>query len=189
MTNITLNGTTVALDSATGNEFIRDATRAAEGVIDDIELQEKFDLTAEDLQKLAANKAVARSIREERARRLRSGLAVREAAQKEFIQSPKIMGEILADKENSPRHRIEASRELRSTAFSADDRERPIDTERFLIRIDISGGSGDSEHIIEHQFDKPLTKIETDDDVIEAPEQPKPVGRKPKLVVDRSNDE
>jgi hypothetical protein len=173
---IILGGAPVELDSAIGYQFVVDCVRAAEGLITDKELVEMYEISPADWQNIIKDTALARAIRAERDRRVRSGTAAREAAAQIFVRAPKIMGEILDDKQASPRHRIEASRELRATAIGGADAERPADSERFVIKIDLSAGGGDV-----LTFDMPK-KISTED---VAPEQPKLVGsERPKLVID-----
>jgi hypothetical protein len=173
---IVLRGISVELDGPVGHQFVVDATRAAEGLIDDAQLMETYELTAEDLRSLAANKTFARAVQAERNRRVRTGLAARESAAEIFVRAPKVMGEILDDKQASPRHRIEASRELRATAIGGTDAERPMDTERFIIKIDLTAGGG--EVLTFDQSRKP-----------NAPE-PLPAPGGPKLIVDNEkNDE
>jgi hypothetical protein len=144
MSKIILRGVPVDLDSAVGYAFVCDAVRAAEGLIDDAQLMETYELTAEDLRTLTANKTFARAVQAERNRRVRTGLAARESAAQIFVRAPKVMGKILDDEGASPRHRIEASRELRATAIGSGDAERPTDSERFIIRIDLTAGGARS---------------------------------------------
>jgi hypothetical protein len=178
MSKIILRGVPVDLDSAVGYAFVCDAVRSAEGLIDDAQLMETHELTAEDLRTLAANKTFARAVQAERNRRVRTGLAARESASGYFIKAPKVLDSIMMDEQANARHRIEAVRELRQTAIGSGDAERPMDTERFVIRIDLTAGGGEVHH---YDFDKP-TKIETNDT---PPEQPKLVGsERPKLVID-----
>jgi hypothetical protein len=183
---IILRGVEVAIDSAVGQEFVRDAVRAAESLVDDAELMAKFELSLEELQKIATNKAVGHAIRAERERRVRSGLAAKEAAARIFVRAPKVMGTILDNEQASPRHRIEASRELRATAIGSGDSERPMDSERFVIRIDLSAGGGPVEH-----FDKAI-KVDVNDTPPDAPEPPKltkPEQPKLTIISDEANNE
>ena len=178
MSKIILRGVPVDLDSAVGYAFVCDAVRAAEGLIDDAQLMETYELTAEDLRTLTANRTFARAVQAERNRRVRTGLAARESAAQIFVRAPKVMGKILDDEGASPRHRIEASRELRATAIGSGDAERPTDSERFIIRIDLTAGGGE---VHQFDFDKP-TKISADDSG--TPEQPKlPTPERPKLTI------
>jgi hypothetical protein len=176
---IILRGVEVELSSAAGQEFLLGATRAAEGLVDDSELAEKWELSLEDLKTLANNKAVGRAIKELRARRVNSGAAARESAAQIFVRAPKTMGEILNSSQTPPRVKIEASRELRATATGTGDDNRSTETERFVIRIDLTAAA-DGEVL---EFDKAI-KIGADD--LAPDEQPK-LPTRPKLTV-LSND-
>ena len=91
----------IDLDTDKGRQFIVDATRAGEGVITDQELQERYELSAADLQNIAKDKAVGRAIRDERERRVRTGVAAKELAAKFFVKSPGILDQI-QNHANSP---------------------------------------------------------------------------------------
>jgi hypothetical protein len=76
------------------------------------------------------------AVRAERDRRITSGEATREAAQWHFAKAPDVLGGILTDEQVSPRHRIEAAKELRQAAGNnPDDMARP--TGKFIINIDL----------------------------------------------------
>jgi hypothetical protein len=173
---ITLNGIEVELASDAGRAFITDATRAGEGVIDDATLMEKYDLTPEEVQKLANNKAVGRAIRIEREHRLRSGIATRELAAKNYFKAPTVLDEILMDANANPRHRIEAAKEIRQVA-APESPNNPIENTRFVICINLGDG------VVEH-YDKSVA-IDPNDSPPDA--QPK-LSTRPKLTV-LSNDE
>jgi hypothetical protein len=173
-TTVVLRGVAVELDSPAGHQFVVDAVRAAEGLITDQELAEAYEISPANWGDIAKNTALGHAIRAERDRRVRNGTAVRESAAKIFVRAPKIMGEILDDARASPRYRIEASRELRATASS--DADRPAEqSERFIIRIDLTAGGGDVETYNES------VAITPDDD---PPEQPELTAReRPKLTL------
>ena len=87
------------------------------------------------LAEIGANPAVRFAVAAECERRQRSGEAARDAAAKVFAESPRVLGQILNSEAASPRHRIEAAREIRATAQSG---ERTGDTaERVIINIDL----------------------------------------------------
>jgi hypothetical protein len=92
---IILRGIVVELTGDLARAFVADACRAGESVIDDSTLMEKYDLTPEDLQKLANNKQIGRAIRNEREHRLRSGIATRELAAKSYFKAPTVLDSIL----------------------------------------------------------------------------------------------
>jgi hypothetical protein len=174
MSEIPLRGVAVEITSAAGYEFVVDATRAAEGLIDDATLMEKYELSPQDLKNIASNKALGRAIRDERERRVRNGVAAREAACGYFVKVPKVLDSIVSDQAASPRHRIEAAREIRQVAVGTGDDNRPVETERFIIRIDLSAAPGGEVE----QFDAAI-KINANDVApdeqlkLTAPKQPK----------------
>src|SRR5258707_5654289 len=92
---ITLNGIAVELGSDAVHEFLVNAVRAGEGLIDDTQLMATYELTAEDLQKITTNKKFIHALQKEREHRVRSGIAAREAAAKEFATAPQILGKLL----------------------------------------------------------------------------------------------
>jgi len=70
------------------------------------------------------------------------GTAAQESAAKIFTESPEVMGSILRDQQASPRHRVEASKELRATA-RFDDEKPGADTERVIITINLGNAPED----------------------------------------------
>ena len=139
----------IDLDTDKGRQFIVDATRAGEGVITDAELLERYELSSADLQNIAKDKAVARAVRDERERRVRTGVAAKELAAKFFVKSPGILDQI-QNNENSPRHKIDAIRELRATASGGDGEGPTSQGEKFSIIINLGSDVGDR---IEKTFD------------------------------------
>ena len=142
-----------------GQAFVVDATRAAEGIITDQELTEKYELSPADWVTITKDVALGRAIRKERERRVFTGVAAREAAAKYFVKAPSILDSIMVSEQSHPKHKIEAIRELRQTA-TVDDADRPMQTERFVIRIDLTAGGGDVE-----TYDKAI-KIDVADGMI-----------------------
>ncbi len=61
------------LDSDAGQRFVVDATRAAEGLITDRELAEKYELSSADWIAITKDLALGRAIRAERERRMLNG--------------------------------------------------------------------------------------------------------------------
>jgi hypothetical protein len=85
---------------------------------------------------LGADDKLVEKIETEKFRRCRTGESAREKAQKLFVEAPGVLGDILHDKTASPRHRIEASKELRVVADNGPQAAQP-DVERFVIRINL----------------------------------------------------
>src|SRR5258708_2741488 len=113
---IVLRGAAVALDSHDGQDFIADCPRHTERLLSDNEIKDKWTLSNEDWIGLAANTPLLDAVRAERERRILNGEAAREAAQRFFVKAPTVLLDILSDEMVSPRHRIEAARELRQAA-------------------------------------------------------------------------
>jgi hypothetical protein len=137
---LVLRNTEVELTSDVAREFITDASRAGEGVIEDQELATKYELSIDDLKNLASIKAVQRAIVDERTRRVRSGLAARELASGYFVNAPGQLNKIMMDEKANPRHVIESVRELRMTALP-ENQNTPANSERFSIVINIGDES------------------------------------------------
>jgi hypothetical protein len=142
---ITLRHAPIDLLSDTGRQFVVDCTRAAEGLITDAELQRKYELSPPDWRAITKDNALMKAIQAERERRVLSGTAVREMSAKHLVKGPGILDSIMSDAGSNPRHKIEAFKELRTTATVGSSSDRTADTERFVIKIDLSAGGGSVE--------------------------------------------
>ena len=151
MGDVVLLRTPIDISSDIGRCFVIDATRAAEALITDTELMEKYELSATELQSIAADKAVGRAIRDERDRRVRNGLAARKSAAKYFVKGPGILDQIASAPESNARHKIDAIRELRATAAGGDGEGLTARGEMFHIVINLSADGAD--HVIDQSFD------------------------------------
>jgi len=144
--SVVLRGIAVALDSDVGEAFIIDCARNIEGLISDHEIKAKYELSDEDWDRLADNTHLLRAVRTKRDRRILNGDAPREAAQRHFTKAPGVLNDILTDAQVSPRHRIEAARELRQAAAIPPD-AKPSNEERVHIIINL----GDQQICIDKQ--------------------------------------
>ena len=140
----------IPLDTPLGQTFIVDCCRAAEGLIKDDEVRDKYGLSAEVWRNSTKDKALVHAVRAEKERRVLSGIAVREAASRHFVKAPAILDRIMTDEYSNPRHKIEAIKELRQTASGGDGPEGLPESERFIIHIDLTAGGGPIEN-----YDKP----------------------------------
>ena len=139
---ISLQSAPIDLHTDTGHRFVVDCTRAGEGLITDKELQEKYELSPADWQNITKDMALGRAVRAERERRMLDGTAARESAARHFVKAPTILAGIMESAESNPRHVIEAAKEIRAVA-AVGNTDRPKDSERFVIRIDLTAGGGD----------------------------------------------
>jgi hypothetical protein len=137
------------LTSDVGHQWVADCCRAGEGLITDKELSEKWELSPADWRAITRSKALERAIRSERERRVRSGQAAKEAATKHLVKGVGIVDQIMTAADTHPKHKLDAFRELRSTASVGADAEGRQDSTRFIIRIDLSADvSGTA--VVEH---------------------------------------
>jgi hypothetical protein len=168
---VLLSKTPIDLNSDAGHAFIVDATRAAEGLITDKELAEKYELSPADWQSITKDMALGRAVRAERERRVLTGVAARESAARHFVRAPTILAGIMDGEASNPRHIIEAAKEIRAVATAGSGADRPAETERFVIRIDLSADGGP--HV--ETYDKAI-KIDVSD------------GDKPNNLIERKSD-
>ena len=66
---VNLRSSPIDLNSDAGYHFVTDATRAAEGLITDRELAEKYELSPADWENITKDMALGRAVRAERERR------------------------------------------------------------------------------------------------------------------------
>ena len=78
----------------------------------------------------------------EKERRIANGTATREKAQHLFLATPDVLSGIIHDADLSPRHRVDACRELRAVATSGSE-STPATGDQFIIRIDLTAGGGE----------------------------------------------
>ncbi|MFZ1950400.1 MAG: hypothetical protein WCF66_25175 [Pseudolabrys sp.] len=137
--SVRLRDVSVSLDTDVGQAFVVDCCRHTEGLLSDSEIKSKWALSGEDWAGLGANTPLLGAVRAERERRVLSGAAAREAALRYFAQAPTVLSDILTDEQVSPRHRIEAARELRQVAGDRPDGASGAD-EKIVIKINLGGG-------------------------------------------------
>ena len=137
--SVRLRGVSVSLDTDVGQAFVVDCCRHTEGLLSDSDIKSKWTLGDEDWMNLADNAALLQAVRAERERRILSGAVAREAALRYFAQAPTVLSDILTDEQVSPRHRIEAARELRQVAGDRPDAASGAD-EKIVIKINLGGG-------------------------------------------------
>jgi hypothetical protein len=133
---VILRGISIPLASDIGGAFISDASRNKERLLSDQRIIEKYGISMDAWTEIAKNPAFRLAVAAEFERRIQNGDAAREAAAKLFAEAPEILGKILRSEQASPKHRIDAARELRATAQPG--AERTDDTGgRFLISINL----------------------------------------------------
>lgn len=119
---VVLHGREIALDSDEGRRFVSDCTKSAEqtGAMTDADIIDRWEISTSEWEALKSNVKLGRLIREEGRRRTASGARTRAAAQHHFTKSPDILDKIQSSAA-SPRHVVEAIRELRAISSSGDE--------------------------------------------------------------------
>jgi hypothetical protein len=149
--SVVLRGIEINLDSDVGCGFIVDCCRYCEGLLTEDQIKAKYKLTDTDWAGLAENEPLVQTVHREKARRVANGTATREKAQQLFFTTPDVLDGIIHDASLSPRHRVDACRELRAVATSGSEENTPARGDRIIIRIDLTAGGGE---VLE--FDKAL---------------------------------
>jgi hypothetical protein len=155
---VVLRGVAVGPTSDEYAEFAGDCARNVEGLLPESELRAKYQVSDDEWARLANNDELLRAVRTELDRRIMSGEAAREAAQRHFAKAPSILNEILRNEAISPRHRIEAAKELRQVAAGA--RENAATGEKFSIVIDLGG-----DYRLVREFEQPVHLLGDDGDM------------------------
>jgi hypothetical protein len=150
--SVVLRGVEISLDSDVGCGFIVDCCRYCEGLLTEDQIKVKYKLTDTNWAGLAENEPLVQAVQREKERRIANGAATREKAQHLFLATPDVLDGIIHDVTLSPRHRVDACRELRAVATSGSEENTPARGDRFIIRIDLTAGGGE---VLE--FDKALT--------------------------------
>ena len=140
---VTLRGVAVPLTSDVGSAFVADCARNRERIFSDDRIIEKYDISPNDWTTITQNKTLRLLVTAECERRTMSGIAAQESAAKIFTEEgPQTLGSIVRDQRASPRHRVDAVRELRAAA-RFDDKKDTADTERFTITINLGNAPED----------------------------------------------
>lgn len=105
-------------------------------LVNDEQVCEKFGITPEAWQTIIKNPAVRLAVNAEHERLIRTGDIARQSAAQLFATAPEVLGKILNDPKSSPRHVIEASKELRATARVGDEKS-DADSDRVVITINL----------------------------------------------------
>ena len=91
---------------------------------------------------MAENEPLVQAVQREKERRIANGTATREKAQHLFLATPDVLNGIIHDANLSPRHRVDACRELRAVATGGSE-STPATGDQLIIRIDLTAGGGE----------------------------------------------
>jgi len=155
---VVLRGVSVPLNSDVGSTFVEDCARYTEGLIAETDVKNKWNLSDEAWRGLEQNLALLEAVRRQRERRVMNGVAATEAARRQFVKAPSVLGGILSSDGVSPRHRIEAARELRAIAGVGGDADKQS-AEKFTVVINL----GADERLV-YQLHRPSLDLRKDDE-------------------------
>jgi hypothetical protein len=128
-----------ANDLVNNRELISDLCRYSEGVLTEQQVRRKWRHLDNNVWE-SPDDALVDAVEAERVRRVRSGRAAREKAQNLAVQAPDVLGTIMNNDGNSPRHRIEAAKHLHAVADNGPEVAPAANVEKFLIQINLGGG-------------------------------------------------
>jgi hypothetical protein len=146
--SVVLRGIEIDLVTDIGEGFVLDCARYCEGLLTEEQVKKKYELSSNAWSRLSENEPLQRAVERAKERRIRNGDAAREKAQHLFITAPDILGGILNNTLTSPRHRIEAAKELRQVALGGAE-NTPGMGDRVVVVIDL----GEDEKLV---INKPL---------------------------------
>src|SRR5262249_20432103 len=133
---VTLRGISIPLASDVGGAFLSDCARNRERIMSDDAIREKYGIEADAWADIIKNPAVRLAVNAEAERRVRAGDAARDSAAKLFATAPEVLGKIMNDPKSSPRHVIEAAKEIRNAARVGDEKSRD-DFDRVVVTINL----------------------------------------------------
>jgi hypothetical protein len=138
----------VPLDSDLGRKLVSDLARYSEGICSELEVRKRHHFDESTWNALGDNEALLAEVDAEKLRRIRSGAAKREKSQHLVIKAPDVVSGIMLDPAQNARHRIDAAKVLDTFAESG-PKDGPAAAELFVIKIDLSGDSGNPAEIFE----------------------------------------
>jgi hypothetical protein len=106
-------------------ELVTDLARFSEGLVSEKDIKRRYRFDAAVWESLGENEALFAAIEDEKTRRIRSGALKRERAQVLVTSAPGVLGEILLDKNASPKHRLDSAKALDSFAVGSDGAGAP----------------------------------------------------------------
>jgi hypothetical protein len=109
---IALRGAAVKLDDAAGKDFVVDLARNIEMVLADVDFVSRYQLTDDGWRQMGKNAHLHDAVRQELDLRIRRGIAPKEASQVFYAQAPKVLAEIMHDRNIGAQHRIAAAKDL-----------------------------------------------------------------------------
>jgi hypothetical protein len=118
------------------HELIQDLCRYAEGLCSESAVRKRWRLSEEVWEELGGDDELVRAIEEAKTRRVRSGALKRELAQGHVVRGVGVLAEIMDDRRQSARHRVDSVKALNAIADPGP--EAAPEREYISIKIDLS---------------------------------------------------
>jgi hypothetical protein len=117
------------------HEFVADCCRFQEGILTEANMKRKYGFANDVWERLGDDATLLGAVEDEKIRRVRTGLQKRERAQGLITKAPAILDSIMSDTSASPRHRVDAIKQL--DAFTGNPQEGAPLADRFVITINL----------------------------------------------------
>jgi hypothetical protein len=147
-------------------ELVADCARFAEGLLSEKDVRKKWRFDESTWESLGSDDELARTIEEEKTRRIRDGSYKRERSQQLVTKAPDVLDGIMMDAKANARHKVDAIKTLDALADPGSQRN-PADEDRVIVTINMGG---DSKLV----FDKPIRPTPADDKIIDVTPTPVP---------------
>jgi hypothetical protein len=119
------------------SELVQDLARYSEGLATEKDIRRRYRFDDAVWEGLGSNDSLLAAIEDEKTRRIRSGALKRERAQVLVTQAPDVLGEILLDKNASPKHRLDSAKALDGFAVGGPEGAGAPAADRFQITINL----------------------------------------------------
>jgi hypothetical protein len=128
-------------DDSFSAELVQDLARFAEGLVTEKDIKRRYRFDAAVWEELGSNDSLIAAVEDEKTKRIRSGVLKKERAQALVTSAPAVLGEILLDKNASPKHRIDSAKALDGFAVGGSDGAGVPAADKFTITINIGDDS------------------------------------------------
>jgi hypothetical protein len=160
-------------------EFVVDCARFAENLMPEAAVRKKYHFSEEAWERLGQDDALVEAIELEKTRRIRSGAAKRELAQKHVVAAPGILNTIMCNERENARHRIDSAKAL--DALADPGAQAAVEEDRVHIVIDLGAD-------MRLEFNKAVKPTPAADTVIDsAPQEMLPIIAANKRTTDGGN--
>jgi hypothetical protein len=131
--SVVISGEAIPLDTNMGVAFIADCSRYLEGVLTEDDVRSHWRLSAAEWAGIEANHQLQEAVQRALRQRVENGAAAQDLARFAYPEVIRALANMANGELLSPRHRIEAARELRAVAGVPKDAPGPADRVTIII--------------------------------------------------------